>query len=95
MSEQNNTEGLNDGTGGSGVARDRLKSFIERVERLAEEKQAIMADMKEIFAEARGEGFSTKVIKMIIKIRAQDSNERAEEDAILDLYLHALGMSDE
>lgn len=88
------TEGLNDGTGGSGVARDRLKSFIERVERLEEEKKAITDDMKEVFAEAKGEGFDIKVIRMIIKIRKQDSNERAEQEAILDLYLHALGMAD-
>lgn len=87
-------EGLNDGTGGSGVARDRLKSFIERVERLEEEKKAITDDMKEVFAEAKGEGFDIKVIRMIIKIRKQDSNERAEQEAILDLYLHALGMAD-
>ncbi|MCJ8324858.1 MAG: DUF2312 domain-containing protein [Hyphomicrobiales bacterium] len=87
-------EGLNDATGGTGVARDRLKSFIERAERLETEKKAITDDMKEVFAEAKGEGFDIKVIRMIIKIRKQDSNERAEQEAILDLYLHALGMAD-
>lgn len=86
-------EGLNDGVGSSGVARDRLKSFIERVERLEEEKKAITDDMKEIFAEAKGEGFDVKVIRLILRIRKQDSNERAEEEAVLDLYLHALGMA--
>ncbi|MBL1421037.1 MAG: DUF2312 domain-containing protein [Alphaproteobacteria bacterium] len=87
-------EGLNDSVDSTGVARDRLKTFIERVERLEEEKKAITDDMKEIFAEAKGEGFDVKVIRMIIRIRKQDSNERAEQEAILDLYLHALGMAD-
>ncbi|NRA87561.1 MAG: DUF2312 domain-containing protein [Rhizobiales bacterium] len=88
-------EGLNDGVGGSGVARDRLRTFIERVERLEAEKKAITDDMKEVFAEAKGEGFDVKILRMIIRIRKQDSNERAEQEAILDLYLHALGMADE
>lgn len=87
-------EDLNDGVGSSGVARDRLKTFIERVERLEEEKKAITDDMKEIFAEAKGEGFDVKVIRKIITIRKQDSNERAEQEAITDLYLHALGMKE-
>ena len=93
MSEMD-VEGLNDSVDSTGVARDRLKTFIERVERLEEEKKAITDDMKEIFAEAKGEGFDVKVIRMIIRIRKQDSNERAEQEAILDLYLHALGMAD-
>lgn len=90
-----NIESLNDGVGSSGVARDRLKTFIERIERLDEEKQAIADDTKEIFSEAKGEGFDVKVIRMIIRIRKQDANERAEHEAILDLYLHALGMAAE
>ncbi|NRA88536.1 MAG: DUF2312 domain-containing protein [Rhizobiales bacterium] len=77
------------------IAKDRLKSFLGRLERLAEEKQAISDDMKEVFAEAKGEGFDTKVIKMIIRIRKQDANERAEQDAILDLCMHSLGMADQ
>ncbi len=88
-------EGLNDAVTASGVAKDRLRSFIERVERLDEEKKAISEDMKEVFAEAKGEGFDIKVIRMILRIRKQDSNERAEQEAILDLYLHALGMADQ
>ncbi|NRA88949.1 MAG: DUF2312 domain-containing protein [Rhizobiales bacterium] len=76
----------------SGLAKERLKSFVERVERLEEEKQTIMDDMKEILAEAKGEGFDVKVIKEIIKIRKQDANDRAEFLAILDLYMAALGM---
>ena len=90
-----NIEGLNDGVGGSGVARDLLRTFIERVERLDAEKKVITDDMKEVFAEAKGEGFDVKILRMIIRIRKQDSNERAEEAAMLDLYLHALGMADE
>lgn len=89
MDMSNRSEGLNT----SAVAKDRLKTFIERVERLEEEKKAIADDIKEIFAEAKGEGFDTKVIKMILNIRKQDSNERAEQEAILDLYQHALGMT--
>lgn len=95
MNMSNRTEGLNDGVGSSGIARGRLKTFIERVERLEEEKKAITDDMKEVFAEAKGEGFDVKVIRMIIRIRKQDSNERAEHEAILDLYLHALGMEEQ
>lgn len=92
MSEMD-VEGLNDAVGSSGVARDRLRGFIERIERLDEEKKAITDDTKEVFAEAKGEGFDIKVIRLIIRIRKQDSNERAEQEAILDLYLHALGMA--
>lgn len=77
------------------IAKDRLTTFIERVERLEAEKQAIADDMKEVFAVAKGEGFDVKIIRMIIRIRKQDSNERAEQEAILDLYLHALGMAEE
>lgn len=87
----NRSEGLNS----SGIARDRLKTFIERIERLEEEKKAITDDTKEVFAEAKGEGFDTKIMKIILTRRKEDANERAEKEAILDLYLHALGMADE
>lgn len=87
-------EGLNDGVGSSGVARDRLKTFFERIERLEEQKAALTADVSEIFAEAKGEGFDNKVMREILRIRKQDSNERAEREAIKDLYLSALGMKD-
>lgn len=75
-----------------GIAADQLRAFIERIERLEEEKKAIAEDIKEVYSEAKGSGFDTKVIRAIIKIRKQDRNERAEHDAIMDLYLHALGM---
>ena len=77
----------------SGVARDQLRAFIERIERLEEEKKAIADDIKEIYAEAKGNGFDTKVLRQVVKIRKMDQHERAEADAILDLYLHALGMA--
>ena len=77
--------------GASTVAADRLRSFIERVERLEEEKAAIMNDAKEVFAEAKGEGFDVKTLRQIIRLRKMDSAERQEREALLDLYLAALG----
>ena len=75
-------------------AKDQLKSIVERIERLEEEKQALADDIKEVYAEAKGNGFDTKVLRTVIRLRKQDSNERAEQEALLDLYLHALGMAD-
>lgn len=74
------------------VAQDQLRAFIERIERMEEEKAAIAADIKEIYAEAKGNGFDTKVIREIVRIRRQDANERMEHEAILELYMSALGM---
>jgi uncharacterized protein (UPF0335 family) len=74
------------------VAADQLKSFIERIERLEEEKAGIAGDIKEIYAEAKGNGFDTKVIRKVISMRKKDYNERKEEEAILELYMQALGM---
>lgn len=80
-------------TGGSGTAASRqLQSFIERVERLNEEKKGISDDISEVFAEAKGQGFDTKVMRKVIAIRKIDPAVRQEEEALLDLYLHALGM---
>jgi uncharacterized protein (UPF0335 family) len=75
----------------SGAAQTRLKSLIERIERLEEDKKAVMADMKEVFAEAKGEGFDVKIMRKIIRIRAQDKAKRQEEEALVDLYLSAIG----
>ncbi len=75
-----------------GVGRDQLRAFIERVERLEEEKRAISEDIKEVYGEAKGSGFDTKVMRQVVRIRKQDRNERMEQEAILDTYLHALGM---
>src|SRR5690606_23346308 len=72
-------------------AQGRLRTIIERLERLEEDKQAVMADMKEVFAEAKGEGYDVKILRKVIRIRKQDKAKRQEEDAILDLYMSALG----
>lgn len=80
--------------GSHGVARDQLRAFIERVERLEEEKKSIADDVKEVYAEAKGSGFDVRIMRQVIRIRKQDRNERAEQQAILDLYLHALNILD-
>lgn len=75
------------------VAQDQLRAFIDRIERMEEEKAAIAADVKEIYAEAKGNGFDTAILRQIIKIRKMDANERMENEAILELYMTALGMA--
>ena len=75
-----------------GIAGDRLKSFIERIERLEEEKRALSEDIKEVFAEAKGTGFDTKIMRQILKIRKMDKDELDEQEALLDVYKRALGM---
>jgi len=75
-----------------GVARDQLRSFIERIERLEEEKKTISDDIKDVYGEAKGTGFDTKILKKVIALRKQDKDERMEQEAILDTYLAALGM---
>jgi len=77
------------------VAQDQLKAFIERIENMEEEKATIQADIKEIYSEAKGNGFDTKIIRKIISIRKADRNELLEQEALLELYLSALGMSTE
>ena len=77
----------------TGVAADELKQFIERIERLEEEKAGIAGDIKEVFAELKGRGFDAKAIRSILRIRKKDHAERQEEEAILELYMQALGMS--
>lgn len=72
-------------------AQGRLRSIIERLERLEEDKQAVMIDMKEVFAEAKGEGYDVKILRKVLRLRKQDKARRQEEEAILDLYLSALG----
>jgi uncharacterized protein (UPF0335 family) len=74
------------------VAKDQLLSVIERIERLEEEKKGIADDIKEVYAEAKANGYDTKVLRKVVSIRKQDAAEREEQDAILDLYLTALGM---
>ena len=76
----------------SSIAADQLKSFIERIERLEEEKAGLTSDIKDVYAEAKGTGFDTKALRKIISLRKQDHAERQEADAILELYMQALGM---
>jgi len=76
-----------------GVAAGQLRSFIERIERLEEEKKGLSDDIRDVFAEAKGNGFDTKVMRRIVALRKKDHAERKEEEAILDLYMHALGMA--
>lgn len=76
-------------------AKDQLKSTVERIERLEEEKRAISEDITEIYKEAKGNGFDSKIIRQVVRLRKQDKAEREEQAAILDLYLSALGMLEE
>lgn len=73
------------------TAQGRLRSIIERVERLEDDRAAVLADIKEVLAEAKGEGYDTKIIRQVVKIRRMDKAKRQEAEAILDLYLTALG----
>jgi len=73
-------------------AKDQLKAFVERVERLDEEKKAIADDIRDVYAEAKGNGYDVKALRTIIRLRKQDKDERMEQEAILETYMHALGM---
>lgn len=75
-----------------GINGERLRSFIERIERLEEQKSALAADIRELFAEAKGAGFDSKIMKQVIRLRKLDARDRQEKDMLLDLYLRALGM---
>src|SRR5205807_10351285 len=73
-------------------AKDQLKAFVERVERLEGEKKAIADDIRDVYAEAKANGIDTKALRTIVRLRKQDADERREQEAILETYLHALGM---
>ncbi len=73
------------------AAQGRLKSFLERIERMEEDKAAVANDIKEVFAEVRGEGFDTKILRKVIRLRKMDKVKRDEEEALVDLYLSAIG----
>jgi len=77
-----------------GITAEQLKAYIERVERLEEEKAAIAADVREVFAEAKANGFDTKIMRQVIRLRKMDSEDRTEQEALLDLYKRALGMGE-
>ncbi len=75
-----------------GIAGDRLKSFIERIERLEEEKKALANDIKEVYAEAKGTGFDVKIMRQVIRLRRMDKDDLDEQETLLDVYRRALGM---
>lgn len=77
---------------GRNVAKDQLRAIIERIERLDEEKKSISDDIREIYAEAKGNGFDVKALRTIVRMRAQDAGQRAEQETILETYMQALGM---
>ena len=74
-------------------AKDQLKAFIERVERLEEEKKALSDDIRDVYAEAKGNGFDVTALRTIVRLRKLETTERQERQAILDTYMHALGMA--
>ena len=72
------------------VSAEQLRLFIERIERLEEEKKGMTDDIKDVYSEAKGDGFDVKILKEVIRLRKQDKNERDERDSLLDVYLHAI-----
>src|SRR5687768_3359076 len=76
----------------AGSAKDHLRAFVERIERLEEEKAALAEDIREVYAEAKSSGFDAKAIRAIVRMRKQPDNERMEQEALLATYMHALGM---
>ncbi|MHA1560009.1 MAG: DUF2312 domain-containing protein [Alphaproteobacteria bacterium] len=78
--------------GSGGIAAAQLKSIVERIERLEEEKKALADDIRDVYAEAKANGFDTKTLRSVVRLRKQDRAEREEQEALLDVYLHALGM---
>jgi uncharacterized protein (UPF0335 family) len=73
-------------------AKDQLKAIIERIERLEEEKKATSDDIRDVYAEAKGNGFDVKALRTIVRMRKMDTEERREQEAVLEIYMHALGM---
>lgn len=76
-----------------GIAGDQLRSLIERIERLEEERKATAEDVREVYAEAKAAGFDIKVMRQLVRLRLLDSAEREEQEALLDIYRHAVGMA--
>lgn len=77
----------------AGIAANQLKAFVERIERLEEEKKCIADDIKDVYAEAKGNGYDVKIMRKVVTLRKKQPHEREEEEAVLDLYMHALGMT--
>lgn len=86
------TEAVSSKTKAGPISAERLKSFVERIEKLTEEKKAISGDIKDIYSEAKGVGYDKKALRAVIRMRAKDAADRAEEETIIDVYKHALGM---
>jgi uncharacterized protein (UPF0335 family) len=80
-------------TGAGAINAGHLRAFIERIERLEEEKKALAGDIKDVFGEAKANGFDVKIMRKILSLRRQDRDKRIEEETVLDLYLAALGMN--
>ena len=76
-----------------GIGAEQLRSFVERIERLEEEKAALAADIREVYAEAKGNGFDTKILRQVVRLRKMDNAEREEQEELLDLYKRALGLA--
>ncbi|ARN84256.1 DUF2312 domain-containing protein [Candidatus Nucleicultrix amoebiphila] len=76
----------------AGISGNQLRQFIEKIERLEEEKSELMGDIREIFAEAKGNGFDPKIMRQVLRIRKMDGNERQEQEELLDIYLNALAV---
>lgn len=83
---------MSDDATSASVAADHLKQIVERIERLEEEKKEVAEQVKDVYAEAKGHGFDTKTLRKVVALRKKDPSERSEEEAMLDLYLAALGM---
>lgn len=84
---------IDGGDNSTHVAGAQLRAYLERIERMEEEKASIAADIREIYAEAKGNGFDTKIVRAVVKIRKQDANEREEQRALTELYLSAIGLN--
>lgn len=84
--------GDNSGEPATRFAKDQLKAIVERIERLEEEKQTIADDIKDVYAEAKGSGYDTKVLRAIVRMRKEDADKRQAYETVLDTYMHALGM---
>lgn len=81
-------------TNSSGISAERLRSFIKRIEKLEEDKATIGEDIKEVYAEAKGTGFDTKIIRQIVRLRKIEVEKRREQEELLDLYMSAIGMQE-
>jgi uncharacterized protein (UPF0335 family) len=86
------TRATKNGASPAAFAVDQLRSLIERVERLEEEKSALTADLREVYSEAKGQGFDTKIMRQVVRLRKLDRADFQEREAVLDLYMSALGM---